>query len=140
MPITVAPDAMIISTLADAMESSQITRPTINQITVTLTDEHGNGIDAFGAEVNLVLLFQYYRIPVLQKPLKDVRSRLRYIRAHMLNKNKSNSKNDKKSSSREKKARKEKGGRQKKAKANGLQSNKLIPVTQLLPSQRGAQP
>ena len=111
VPITVAPDALIISTAADAMESSQITRPTINQITVNLTNEHGNRIDAFGAEVNMVLLFQYYRIPVLQKPLKDVRSRLIYLRAHILNKHNSSIKNDKKSSREKKHVRKKGGGK-----------------------------
>ena len=96
-------------------------KPTINQINVTLTDEHGNGIDALGEEVNMTLLFQYYRIPVLHKPIQDVRDRLRYLREMLINKKKGNSNNGKKKKGKETKA---------KAKAKAIAtSNRVHPST-----------
>ena len=58
------------------------------------------------SEVNMVLQFQFYKIPVLHKPIQDVRDRLRYLRELMGNKKKSgNIKNGQK----KRKTKKERG-------------------------------
>jgi hypothetical protein len=85
VPIHADVGDFIFSRLDESVETSLITRPDINQITVTITDEHGNVIKT-DSEVNMVLLFQYYKIPVLHKPIQDVRDRLRYLRELMGNK------------------------------------------------------
>ena len=105
VPIHVAVGEFITSRLEDSVETSTITRPTINQISVTITDEHGNVIVSH-SEVNMVLLFQFYKIPVIHKPIQDVRDRLRYLRELMVNKKKSgNIKNGQK----KRKTKKERG-------------------------------
>ena len=85
VPIHAAIGEFILSRLYEAVETSMITRPTINQITVNITDEHGNVIET-NSEVNMVLQFQFYKIPVIQKPIQDIRDRLRFMRELMGNK------------------------------------------------------
>ena len=67
------------------METSLITQPDINQLNITITYEHGNVIVTH-SEVNMVLQFQFYKIPVIQKPIQDIRDRLRFMRELMGNK------------------------------------------------------
>ena len=105
VPIHADVGDFIFSRLDESVETSLITRPDINQISVTITDEQGNTI-LTDSEVNMVLQFQFYKIPVLHKPIQDVRDRLRYLRELMGNKKKSgNIKNGQK----KRKTKKERG-------------------------------
>ena len=110
-----------------------MTRPVINQITVTITDEHGNTI-LTDSEVNMVLMFQFYKIPVLQKPIQDIRDRLRYLRELIVSKkNTGNTNNGKKKI----KTKKERG----KAKTkSGPASNRVRPRATTPAPQAQAQP
>ena len=91
-----------------ALESSQITLPNINKISVTLVDEHSNTIQS-NSDVYMVLQFQFYKIPVLNKPIQDVRDRLRYFKekVRQINKPRNSIKNGNK---KKRKNKKKKGG------------------------------
>jgi hypothetical protein len=110
IPIRAAAGEMIYSTPEEVMvtESSLITRPTIEQISVTLVDEHGVILDT-GSVVNVVFQFQFYKIPVLHNPIQDVRDRLRYFKekVRQINKPRNSNKNGNK---KKRKNKKKKGG------------------------------
>ena len=134
VPIHADAGEIIYSRLDESIETSQITQPTVNQITVTITDEHGNVIET-NSEVNMVLQFQYYKIPVLHKPIQDVRNRLRYLRELMTNKNKLATTNN--AQKKRKVKKKEKGEAKAKPDSAG---NSVRPRPTTAPKAQGAQP
>ena len=127
IPIRAAAGEMIYSTPEEVMvtESSIITRPTIEQISVTLVDEHGVILDT-GSDVNVVFQFQFYKIPVLHKPIQDVRDRLRYFKEKVRQINKP--RNSIKNGNKKKRKNKKKKGGEAKAKP-GTAGDRLRPRT-----------
>lgn len=85
-----------------SLESSLITIPHLNHVTVRLTDEHGEDLH-LTSEFTIALQFQYVRIPIALKPLKDLRDRRRFIYAKVKTNSNTNPKKKKKDNNNTKK-------------------------------------
>ena len=80
-----------------SLESSLITIPHLNHVVVRLTDEHGEDLH-LTSEFTIALQFQYVRIPIALKPLKDLRDRRRFVYAKIKEKKQKNLDKKKKAS------------------------------------------
>jgi hypothetical protein len=79
LPVEVDRGKQMFLKPSDSIFSTLISTHNIPSIRVWLTDEHRNLIDLGAHEFTVGLEFQYVRINILQKDIKDVRDRRLYI-------------------------------------------------------------
>ena len=81
---------------SDSVFSSLVTTHAINHIYLELTDEHNNPLELNFREFTIGLEFQYVRINILHKNIREVRNRVAYMNAKIKKENPKRRRNKKK--------------------------------------------